>query len=90
MDFYDSVYLRIHHSNSCGKESKEIHLFFFAEYISHALIASLRKITVFLFAVIVLAIFAGSFINVVEGHENGFTSTPYLPVFIGQLLHYKW
>lgn len=47
-----------------------------AEYISQALIASRRKITVFLFAVIMLAIFAGSLLYVVEGQENGFTSIP--------------
>ncbi len=47
-----------------------------AEYISNALIASRRKITVFLFAVIMLAIFAGSLLYVIEGQENGFTSIP--------------
>lgn len=47
-----------------------------ANYLSTALIASRRKISVFLFAVIMLAIFAGSLIYVIEGQENGFTSIP--------------
>ena len=47
-----------------------------ANYLSSALIASRRKISVFLFAVIMIAIFAGSLIYVVEGQENGFTSIP--------------
>ena len=47
-----------------------------AEYISKALIASRRKILVFLFAVLMIAIFAGSIVYVVEGQENGFTSIP--------------
>lgn len=47
-----------------------------ANYLSTALVASRRKISVFLFAVIMLAIFAGSLIYVVEGQENGFTSIP--------------
>ncbi len=47
-----------------------------ANYLSAALIASRRKISVFLFAVIMLSIFAGSLIYVIEGQENGFTSIP--------------
>jgi voltage-gated potassium channel len=47
-----------------------------AQYISEALRASRRKITVFLFAVIMVAIFAGSLVYVIEGKENGFTSIP--------------
>ncbi len=47
-----------------------------ADYLSTALIASRRKISVFLFAVLMAAIFAGSLIYVVEGQENGFTSIP--------------
>jgi len=47
-----------------------------AQYINKALIASRRKILVFLFAVLLLAIFAGSIIYVVEGQENGFSSIP--------------
>tara|TARA_R110000868_G_scaffold304437_22_gene565432 strand:- start:9392 stop:10216 length:825 start_codon:yes stop_codon:yes gene_type:complete len=47
-----------------------------ANYLSTALIASRRKISVFLFAVIMLSIFAGSLIYVIEGQENGFTSIP--------------
>lgn len=47
-----------------------------AEYITRALSASRRKISVFLFAVVMIAIFAGSLLYVVEGQENGFTSIP--------------
>ena len=47
-----------------------------ANYLKSALAASRRKISVFLFAVVMIAIFAGSLIYVVEGHENGFTSIP--------------
>lgn len=47
-----------------------------ANYLTQALAASRRKISVFLFAVIMIAIFAGSLIYVVEGQENGFTSIP--------------
>ena len=47
-----------------------------AEYLSKALIASRRKISVFLFAVMMIAIFAGSLLYVVEGQQNGFTSIP--------------
>ncbi|MGB0346594.1 MAG: ion transporter [Balneolaceae bacterium] len=47
-----------------------------AEYITKALLASRRKILVFLFAVFMIAIFAGSIVYVVEGQENGFTSIP--------------
>jgi voltage-gated potassium channel len=47
-----------------------------ANYLTKALAASRRKISVFLFAVIMIAIFAGSLIYVVEGQENGFTSIP--------------
>lgn len=54
-----------------------------AEYITKALLASRRKILVFLFAVFMIAIFAGSIVYVVEGQENGFTSIP--KAFIGLL-----
>ena len=47
-----------------------------AEYLKQALVASRRKILVFLFAVMMLAIFAGSLLYVVEGRDNGFTSIP--------------
>lgn len=47
-----------------------------ANYLTSALAASRRKISVFLFAVVMIAIFAGSLIYVVEGQENGFTSIP--------------
>lgn len=41
-----------------------------------ALIASTRKITVFLFTVMALVIILGSLMYIVEGGENGFTSIP--------------
>ena len=41
-----------------------------------ALKASRRKITVFLFVVLLLAVLFGSLIYVIEGEENGFTSIP--------------
>jgi voltage-gated potassium channel len=41
-----------------------------------ALKASRRKITVFLFVVLLLAVIFGSLIYVIEGEENGFTSIP--------------
>ena len=47
-----------------------------ADYLKQALMASRRKISVFLFAVLMVAVFAGSLIYVVEGRENGFTSIP--------------
>lgn len=47
-----------------------------ANYLSEALKASRRKISVFLFAVLMAAIIAGSLIYVVEGQANGFTSIP--------------
>ena len=47
-----------------------------AVLILDALRASRRKITVFLFAVLIMAVILGSLIYVVEGEENGFTSIP--------------
>ena len=44
--------------------------------ILEALRASRRKITVFLFAVLIVAVILGSLIYVIEGEENGFTSIP--------------
>lgn len=41
-----------------------------------ALKASRKRITVFIFAVLLLVIFIGSTIYVIEGEENGFTSIP--------------
>ena len=38
--------------------------------------ASRRKITVFLFAVLTIVTICGSFIYVIEGEQNGFTSIP--------------
>ncbi len=47
-----------------------------ARYLRRALIASRRKITVFLFSVLTLVVILGSLIYVIEGGENGFTSIP--------------
>ena len=47
-----------------------------AVLILDALRASRRKITVFLFAVLIVAVILGSLIYVVEGEANGFTSIP--------------
>ena len=47
-----------------------------AVLILEALRASRRKITVFLFAVLIIAVILGSLIYVVEGEEHGFTSIP--------------
>jgi voltage-gated potassium channel len=47
-----------------------------ASVISKALKASLPKISVFLFGVIMIVIIVGSFMYMVEGEENGFTSIP--------------
>ena len=47
-----------------------------AVLILTALRASRRKITVFLFAVLIMAVILGSLIYVVEGEEHGFTSIP--------------
>ena len=42
----------------------------------HALRASRRKITVFLFTVLTLVIIFGSLMYIIEGEDNGFTSIP--------------
>ena len=47
-----------------------------AAVIMGALRASRRKITVFLFSVLIIAVVLGSLIYVIEGEENGFTSIP--------------
>ena len=47
-----------------------------AVLIMTALRASQRKITVFLFAVLIVAAILGSLIYVIEGEEHGFTSIP--------------
>lgn len=46
-------------------------------YLTRALQASRRKITVFLVTVITLVIVLGSLMYVIEGEENGFTSIPH-------------
>ncbi len=47
-----------------------------ARFIMQALRASRRKIAVFLFAVLTVVIVMGSFMYVIEGEQNGFTSIP--------------
>lgn len=47
-----------------------------AQVILGALRASRRKITVFLFSVLIIAVILGSLIYVIEGGANGFTSIP--------------
>lgn len=47
-----------------------------ANLLLHALKASRRKITVFLFAVLTLVIIFGSLMYIIEDAENGFTSIP--------------
>lgn len=47
-----------------------------ANMLMQALVASRRKIFVFIFAVLILVVIIGSVIYVIEGVENGFTSIP--------------
>ena len=47
-----------------------------AELLSQALIASRRKITVFICTVLALVVIFGSFMYLIEGEANGFTSIP--------------
>lgn len=47
-----------------------------ANFITKALWQSRRKILVFLFAVVIICVFAGSIMYVVEGPENGFSNIP--------------
>ena len=47
-----------------------------AEVLTQALIASRRKITVFILSVLTLVVVFGSFMYLIEGGENGFTSIP--------------
>ncbi len=47
-----------------------------AQSLMRALAASRRKITVFLFTVLLAVIIMGSFMYVIEGEANGFTSIP--------------
>ena len=47
-----------------------------AGHLSAALIASKRKITVFLLSVLTIAILAATVMYLIEGPENGFTSIP--------------
>lgn len=47
-----------------------------ARQLRTALLASRRKIFVFLFTVLAIVVILGSFMYVIEGEENGFTSIP--------------
>jgi len=47
-----------------------------AELLTQALIASRRKITVFIASVLALVVIFGSFMYLIEGEEHGFTSIP--------------
>ena len=47
-----------------------------ASQLRRALIASRRKISVFLFAVLTVVVILGSFMYVLEGEQHGFTSIP--------------
>ncbi|MFC1784658.1 ion transporter [Candidatus Neomarinimicrobiota bacterium] len=47
-----------------------------AQMLKRALVASRRKIFVFLLAVLLIVIIMGSMMYVIEGEENGFTSIP--------------
>jgi len=47
-----------------------------ASVITKALKSSLPKISVFLFGVVMIVIIFGSFMYIIEGEENGFTSIP--------------
>ena len=47
-----------------------------AEQLTQALIASRRKITVFIATVLALVVIFGSFMYLIEGEEHGFTSIP--------------
>lgn len=47
-----------------------------ASQLRRALIASRRKISVFLFAVLTIVVILGSFMYVLEGEQHGFTSIP--------------
>ncbi|MCZ6658837.1 MAG: ion transporter [Gammaproteobacteria bacterium] len=47
-----------------------------AELLTQALVASRRKISVFILSVMALVVVFGSFMYLIEGGENGFTSIP--------------
>ncbi len=47
-----------------------------AQQLSHAMKASRQKITVFLILVLTIVVILGSFMYLIEGPENGFTSIP--------------
>lgn len=47
-----------------------------AKLLKEALIASRRKITVFIFVVLTIVVIVGSLMYLIEGEENGFTSIP--------------
>jgi voltage-gated potassium channel len=62
--------LRIFRVLKLGHHTKE------ATLLKKALLASRRKIIVFLFVVLTLVVIIGSLIYMIEGEENGFTSIP--------------
>ena len=47
-----------------------------SQLLAQSLIASRRKITVFLFAVLMLTVILGTIMYIIEGGQNGFTSIP--------------
>ncbi len=47
-----------------------------ADVLKTALVASRRKITVFLFAIVILVVILGSLMYLIENNEGGFTSIP--------------
>ena len=55
---------------------KLIHYAGEATYLVHAMQASRRKITVFVFSVSMIVLIVGSFMYLIEGPANGFTSIP--------------
>ncbi|MEM7310991.1 MAG: ion transporter [Planctomycetota bacterium] len=55
---------------------KLVHYLHEIETLSRALRASMRKIFVFVFAVLVLVVILGSLMYLIEGPEHGFTSIP--------------
>jgi voltage-gated potassium channel len=55
---------------------KLTHFLYEAQILRAAMLASLRKIIVFLFAVLSMAILAGTVLYLVEGSAHGFTSIP--------------
>jgi voltage-gated potassium channel len=55
---------------------KLTHFLFEMQYLRSAVVASLKKIAVFMLIVLMLVIILGSIMYLVEGRENGFHSIP--------------